>query len=66
MRVGTFLLISSLGRIPGTLLLTMQGNSVRSEHYRAAFIFLGLILLLIVLAFIYRDRIEKLLKHKKP
>jgi uncharacterized membrane protein YdjX (TVP38/TMEM64 family) len=66
MRVGTFLLISSLGRIPGTLLLTMQGNSVRSEHYRASFIFLGLILLLIVLAFIYRDRIEKLLKHKKP
>ena len=66
MRVITFLLISSLGRIPGTLLLTMQGNSVRSEHYRASFIFLGLILLLIVLAFIYRDRIEKLLKHKKP
>jgi len=65
MRVITFLLISSLGRIPGTLLLTMQGNSVRSEHYRASFIFLGLILLLIVLAFIYRDRIEKLLKRKK-
>ena len=65
MRVGTFLLISSLGRIPGTLLLTMQGNSVRSEHYWASFIFLGLILLLIVLAVLYRDRIENLLKHKK-
>jgi uncharacterized membrane protein YdjX (TVP38/TMEM64 family) len=66
MRVGTFLLISGLGRIPGTLLLTMQGNSVRSEHYRASFVFLGLILLLIVITFIYRDRIEGLLKHKKP
>lgn len=66
MRVGTFLLISSLGRIPGTVLLTMQGNSVRSEHYRASFIFLALILLLIVLTFTYRDRIEDLLKHKKP
>ena len=66
MRVGTFLLISSLGRIPGTLLLTMQGNSLRSEHYRASLIFLGLILLLIVLAVIYRYRIEILLKHKKP
>jgi uncharacterized membrane protein YdjX (TVP38/TMEM64 family) len=65
MRVGTFLLISSLGRIPGTLLLTMQGNSLRSEHYRASLIFLGLILLLIVLAVFYRDRIEKVLKHKK-
>jgi len=44
----------------------MQGNSIRSEHYRTFFVVLGLLLLLIVLAFIYRDRIEKLLKHKKP
>jgi len=66
MHVFTFLVISCVGRIPGTLLLTMQGASVRSEHYRASFIFLGLILLLIVLAVIYRDRIENLLKHKKP
>ena len=66
MHVFTFLVISCVGRIPGTLLLTMQGNSVRSEHYRAFFVVLGLILLLIVLAVIYRDRIENLLKHKKP
>ena len=66
MHVFTFLVISCVGRIPGTLLLTMQGASVRSEHYRASFILLGLILLLIVLAVIYRDRIENLLKHKKP
>lgn len=66
MHVFTFLVISCVGRIPGTLLLTMQGNSVRSEHYRAFFVVLGLLLLLIVLTFIYRDRIEKLLKHKKP
>jgi uncharacterized membrane protein YdjX (TVP38/TMEM64 family) len=65
MHVLTFLVISSIGRIPGTLLLTMQGSSVRSEHYRAAFIILGVILLFIVLAVIYRDRIENLLKHKK-
>jgi uncharacterized membrane protein YdjX (TVP38/TMEM64 family) len=66
MHVATFLVISCVGRFPGTLLLTMQGNSVRSEHYRAFFMVLGLLLLLIVLTFIYRDRIEKLLKHKKP
>jgi uncharacterized membrane protein YdjX (TVP38/TMEM64 family) len=66
MHVFTFLVISCVGRIPGTLLLTMQGASVRSEHYRASFILLGLILLLIVLAVIYRDRIENLLKHKTP
>ncbi len=66
MHVVTFLVISCVGRFPGTLLLTMQGNSVRSEHYRAFFVVLGLVLLLIVLAVIYRDRIENLLKHKKP
>lgn len=65
MHVVTFLVISCVGRFPGTLLLTMQGNSVRSEHYRAFFVALGLVLLLIVLAVIYRDRIENLLKHKK-
>jgi uncharacterized membrane protein YdjX (TVP38/TMEM64 family) len=65
MHVVTFLVISCVGRFPGTLLLTMQGNSVRSEHYRAFFVVLGLVLLLIVLAVIYRDRIENLLKHKK-
>jgi uncharacterized membrane protein YdjX (TVP38/TMEM64 family) len=66
MHVGTFLLISCVGRIPGTLLLTMEGSSVRTEHYRAFFVVLGLVLLLVVLAFVYRDRIEKFLRHKKP
>jgi uncharacterized membrane protein YdjX (TVP38/TMEM64 family) len=66
MHVVTFLVISCVGRFPGTVLLTMQGNSIRSEDYRAFFMVLGLLLLLFVLTFIYRDRIEKLLKHKKP
>lgn len=66
MHVGTFLLISCVGRIPGTLLLTMEGNSVRAHHYWVFFVVLGLVLLLIVPTFIYRDRIEKFLKHKKP
>ena len=65
MHVFTFLLIACVGRAPGTLLLTMQGSSVRSEHYRIFFMVLGLVLLLVVLAVIYRDRMEKILKHKK-
>jgi uncharacterized membrane protein YdjX (TVP38/TMEM64 family) len=64
MHVITFLVISTVGRIPGTLLLTMQGQAVRSEDYRAFFVVLGLGLLLIVLALIYRDRIEKWLRKK--
>jgi len=66
MHIVTFLIISTVGRIPGTLLLTMQGQAIRSEDYRAFFVILGLALLSIVLTIIYRDWIESWLKVKKP
>jgi uncharacterized membrane protein YdjX (TVP38/TMEM64 family) len=66
MHILTFLIISTVGRIPGTLLLTMQGQAIRSEDYRAFFVILGLALLSIVLTIIYRDWIESWLKVKKP
>jgi uncharacterized membrane protein YdjX (TVP38/TMEM64 family) len=65
MHIFTFLVISTVGRIPGTLLLTMQGQAVRSENYRGFFLFLGLALIFIVLTVIYRDRIEAWLKIRK-
>jgi len=65
MHILTFLVVSSIGRIPGTLLLTMQGQAVRSESYRAFFVILGLALFLIVLTMVYRDRIEGWLKRRK-
>jgi len=65
MHILTFLIISTVGRIPGTLLLTMQGQAIRSEDYRAFFVILGLALLSIVLTIIYRDWIEKWLNIKK-
>jgi len=54
-----------LGRFPGTVLLTMQGQAVRSENYRGFFLTLGIALLFIVLTVIYRDQIEAWLKIKK-
>jgi len=65
MHVVTFMIISTIGRFPGTLLLTMQGQAVQSEDYRGFFVLLGLALLLGVVVFIYRDRIEGWLRHKK-
>lgn len=64
MSLSTFLVISA-GRIPGTLLLTMQGQAVRSENYRGFFLVLGFALICLVLTLIYRDRIEGFLKIKK-
>jgi uncharacterized membrane protein YdjX (TVP38/TMEM64 family) len=66
MHVVTFMIISTIGRLPGTLLLTMQGQAVQSEDYRTFFVVLGLALLAGVVAFIYRDRFETWFKHKKP
>jgi uncharacterized membrane protein YdjX (TVP38/TMEM64 family) len=65
MHVLTFLVVSTIGRIPGTLLLSMQGEAVRSEDYRAFFVVLGLGLLALVFALIYRDRIESWLRIDK-
>jgi len=66
MHVLTFLVVSTIGRIPGTLLLSMQGQAVRSEDYRAFFVVLGLGLLALVLTLIYRDRVESWLHKKHP
>ena len=65
MHIFIFLVISTLGRFPGTVLLTMQGQAVRSENYRGFFLTLGIALLFIVVTVIYRDHIEAWLKIKK-
>jgi len=65
MHIFTFWIISTLGRFPGTVLLTMQGQAVRSENYRGFFLTLGIALLFIVITVIYRDHIEVWLKIKK-
>ncbi len=65
MHIVTFMVVSTIGRFPGTVLLTMQGQAVRSEHYRAFFVVLGLALFLLVLTIIYRDRIETWIRPPK-
>jgi uncharacterized membrane protein YdjX (TVP38/TMEM64 family) len=63
MHVLTFLVISTVGTIPGTLLLSMEGHAIRAEHYRTFFVILGLGLTAIVFMLIYRDKIEQWLKQ---
>ncbi|MGB9699735.1 MAG: TVP38/TMEM64 family protein [Thermodesulfobacteriota bacterium] len=65
MHVFTFFMVSSIGRIPGTLLLSLQGQAVRSEDYRIFFVILGVALFFILLTVLYREKIEAWLKRKK-
>jgi uncharacterized membrane protein YdjX (TVP38/TMEM64 family) len=64
MHVLTFFIISTVGRIPGTLLLTLQGQAIRSDKYWAFFIVLSLVSCFIILVLIYRNRIESWLRSR--
>jgi uncharacterized membrane protein YdjX (TVP38/TMEM64 family) len=54
---GTFLVITTFGRMPGTWLLSIQGAKVRSAHYLEFVIFLTLAAAAALLAYIYREAI---------
>lgn len=79
MRQRDFLLVSVPGRLLGTVLLTLGGAYVRDARWGALFVVIGLSLLGILVAMIYRDRLERLarrlqawqrlrdiLAHRKP
>jgi uncharacterized membrane protein YdjX (TVP38/TMEM64 family) len=65
MSIFTFLVVSTLGRFPPTLFLTMQGQAVRSEDYRVFFLALGAALVTIVLGVVYRGQINRWVKARK-
>jgi uncharacterized membrane protein YdjX (TVP38/TMEM64 family) len=52
-----FLVICTIGRIPGTLMLSLQGAQVYKGNYWNTLILLGLCLLLAGLAYVYREKL---------
>jgi len=58
MRLREFLVISTAGRFLGTALLTWQGNLAREKNYLVLGIVIGVSLLLILVVFLLRSRIE--------
>jgi uncharacterized membrane protein YdjX (TVP38/TMEM64 family) len=69
-----FLLVSTSGRLLGTVLLTLEGSFLRNKRYAAFFTVLGISILCILLVMVYRANIERLfrsiraaqyLKHRK-
>jgi len=63
MRHRDFLLISTAGRLLGTVLLTMGGTYFRDQRYGALFTIAGISIILILFFMIYHDRIERILKR---
>lgn len=58
MRQGDFLIVSTTGRLLGTTLLTIGGSFLRDERYGALFTVVGISIGMILIALIYRERIE--------
>jgi uncharacterized membrane protein YdjX (TVP38/TMEM64 family) len=54
-----FLIISTLGRFMGTVLLTFGGDYIRHHQYYRFSILVGFAIVFILLSMVYRDRIEK-------
>ena len=66
-----FLVISTIGRFMGTVLLTLGGDYIRHHQYYRFFILTGVAIVCIMLSMVYRDKVEKLFKKmhstkKKP
>ena len=64
MKLSTFLLVSIVGRIPGTYLLTMQGATIRNEEYSMFVIIAVASIGILGVAYFYRNQLFNWLKRR--
>jgi uncharacterized membrane protein YdjX (TVP38/TMEM64 family) len=65
MHLGIFLIISTIGRIPGTLIACLQGGKAFDHQYYTFGILLGASALVILVFYIYHGEIHDLVKKLK-
>ncbi len=65
MHLGIFLIISTIGRVPGTLMATLQGAKAFDRQYKIFFLLLGISTLIILLFYIYHEDIHNRIKKLK-
>ncbi len=64
MNLSTFLVVSAIGRLPGTYFLTVQGASLRSQHYFTALVFGVISVAILLVAYLYRHPLHHWIKGK--
>lgn len=57
-----FLIISTVGRFMGTVLLTLGGDYIHHHQYYRFSILLGIAIVILFFSLVYRDKIEKIFK----
>ncbi len=65
MHWGIFLVISTIGRIPGTLMACLQGAKTFDQQYKTLIILSGASALMLLAFYIYHDEIHHLIKKLK-
>lgn len=65
MHLGIFLIISTIGRIPGTLMATLQGAKAFEHQYILFLVLLGISALVILVFYIYHEEIHQSIKKLK-
>jgi uncharacterized membrane protein YdjX (TVP38/TMEM64 family) len=65
MHLGIFLIISTIGRIPGTLMACLQGGKAFDHQYMALLILFGISALIILAFYIYHEEIHQVVKKFK-
>ena len=64
MSLGIFLIISTIGRIPGTLIATLQGAKAFEQQYKTLLILLGVSALMILVFYVYHEDIHRWIKKR--
>jgi len=64
MSTATFLIISTVGRLFGTILLSVFASSVRNDQHATVFIVAGISGILLLFSYVYRERLLVMLKAK--
>ncbi len=64
MKLGTFLLVSIIGRIPGTYLLNVQGAKFRDQEYYQVVVFSLLSAAILLIAYWYRNKLYRWIKDR--
>jgi len=65
MHLGIFIFISTIGRIPGTLMACLQGAKAFDHQYKTFLILLGISTLVLLVFYIYHDEIHNTIKGLK-
>jgi len=64
MSLGIFFIISTIGRIPGTLIAVLQGAKAFEQQYKTLLILIGVSALMILIFYIYHEDIHRWIKKR--